>query len=686
MPKYTRSKTGNLRPQKRKPESSTTTDDSDSSDDSGSEHQMPKARKSTAQPPKKRAKNNAAVPTVAQAVTRKKKGKLSKLPEMPLDILRDIFALLPPEDLVRLARATKALRQVLISREFDGIWRESFDHVPESPPRPPDVSYIGWAHIVYGGSFCHCCGKNSTSKIIFEFRKRMCSECAKALLVRLDQIQSPSRFHKRFTPELVRVYDIVPCAQSTVHGGHEVCERRTLSAVLNRLAEGTKNVADADESVFNAQLESLVQAEEQALEVYNEHAYQCGRWQDRLCQEMKDERKCIAYERRANIMARFLAMGYTKEDWGSTKLYSHKEVTVSRPLTEKVWTRILPILQPIIQEARDRNLGKERAVRRSSRYAVATALYPGVLAPLVHPMEFSLMPTASQCVKIKSISDFLDADIPEVDNAWRAELKKMFQTTVERVREDILVEKKTLAALLSRSDNLPEGVKIPAFDTGIGALDLARCVFQVEKNRYSKTKETHFGADVLSHTSRSGVFQDTNFQAAKLSDVILSARGSEIVQELLTLLGLPETTTALQLDDLTAHRRSVCTECSPSAHHQHGVTLHGLKALAWRAMVDHMLQKHSNSRFLDTFRSLTESELADVLPQEMGLRAGKRQWGCCHCPMDEKGPYWMCEEEASEHLKLKHKIAEPVENTDMFLDPDRSKVGAPCAIFVIPKV
>ncbi|KAI0315508.1 hypothetical protein OF83DRAFT_1084918 [Amylostereum chailletii] len=636
MAASTRSKTGKLpRTSKRKP--TTASNDSDS-DDSGSERATQKVTKGRAQPPKKRVKTNNAAPTATgsstQDTTRRKKGKLSNLPGMPLDILRDIFAFLPPEDLVRISRVTKEFRQVLLSKAFDGLWRESFENVRDSPPRPSDVSHRVWANIVYGGPFCHCCGRYTPAKITFEFRKRMCSDCVKTQLERTSLIDYPERF-RSYTGKLVDVHSVVPVIKSPWHNGQMVCEGSVIEAVFDRLLAQSEDVAKAD---LKAKVTSLVDVEKKAMDVYNEHVKKCNEWQDRLLQEIKDERQSIADERQADILDRFIEMGYTEAEWDESRLYSHKEVN------------------PTLQETREKLLRKEHEARREKRQSVAAKMYPGLLASLVHPTEFPLMPTWDQCLTIKFVTDFLDVDA-EVDDEWRAKAKKMFEATVELVREDILAQKKQLVVLLPRPDGLSsEDAEVSTSilnATGVETLALARSVFRVVYHLDGHLfVDPYFGADVLSHASRGSLFR-----IPRHSEVVFYPRASESALAILRLLGLPETTTALHLDSMPV--RFVCNKCSPSIECEYpsGRHIHGLDARTWRNMVFvhlpviHVTRRHSGP--VDIFRLLTEDELADILPRELGLGATKRHWCCCHCPMDEEGPYWMCKPEVLEHLKLK---------------------------------
>ncbi|KAI0029158.1 hypothetical protein K488DRAFT_12223, partial [Vararia minispora EC-137] len=79
---------------------------------------------------------------------RRKKGSLSVLPTLPLDILFEIFMRLGPADLLHLARTNKAFRNVLMSRQSAFVWKAVLDAVGDKyPPRPPEMSEPVWVNL-----------------------------------------------------------------------------------------------------------------------------------------------------------------------------------------------------------------------------------------------------------------------------------------------------------------------------------------------------------------------------------------------------------------------------------------------------------------------------------------------------------------------------------------------------------
>jgi hypothetical protein len=120
---------------------------------------------------KKRARTTKVAAKDKEAQKRRKKGKLSMLPEMPVDILYEvctptlcstpsltrsdsqIFSLVHPKDLLHISWTAKILNKFLTSKSSRHIWQTSFKTVPEKeqpPPCPSEMTEMAFANLVYG--------------------------------------------------------------------------------------------------------------------------------------------------------------------------------------------------------------------------------------------------------------------------------------------------------------------------------------------------------------------------------------------------------------------------------------------------------------------------------------------------------------------------------------------------------
>ncbi|KJA22478.1 hypothetical protein HYPSUDRAFT_139140 [Hypholoma sublateritium FD-334 SS-4] len=83
---------------------------------------------------------------------KRKRGILRQLMEMPIDILFEIFGHLKPLDLVHMARTTKELRALLMSRSSISVWRTARSSIPGLPDCPNDLSEPRYATLAFGKS------------------------------------------------------------------------------------------------------------------------------------------------------------------------------------------------------------------------------------------------------------------------------------------------------------------------------------------------------------------------------------------------------------------------------------------------------------------------------------------------------------------------------------------------------
>ncbi|KAI9062769.1 hypothetical protein FKP32DRAFT_831400 [Trametes sanguinea] len=145
-------------------------------------------------PPRKKARTTKGEPSQTQAaetskrrqngarptgrVVRGRRGSLKDLPEMPIDVLNEIFSYLHPQDLLSLSQTSKVLRNFLLNPCSLRIWRDARERAEESPPLPPFLSEPAYPHLLYS-PYCHGCGKAIVRTVIWIWFKRYCKKCLK---------------------------------------------------------------------------------------------------------------------------------------------------------------------------------------------------------------------------------------------------------------------------------------------------------------------------------------------------------------------------------------------------------------------------------------------------------------------------------------------------------------------------
>ena len=143
---------------------------------------------------------------------KRKHGKLAVLMDLPIDVLYEacrsppptpfrltflvqIFGHLRPFDLLRIARATKEFRRLLMKKSSRSVWKKTLESVAGLPPPPAGMSEPQWVNLVFDphchvsrqinhciksnhvhGQFCFTTGVRNVE---WQFRMRICSKCAK---------------------------------------------------------------------------------------------------------------------------------------------------------------------------------------------------------------------------------------------------------------------------------------------------------------------------------------------------------------------------------------------------------------------------------------------------------------------------------------------------------------------------
>ncbi|KIK57099.1 hypothetical protein GYMLUDRAFT_773837 [Collybiopsis luxurians FD-317 M1] len=84
---------------------------------------------------------------------RKVRGKFALLERLtqgvPLDVVFEIFCYLDPGDLLRLARTSKELRNLLMSKTSITIWHSSRENLPGLPPPSKDLNEPQYAQLLF---------------------------------------------------------------------------------------------------------------------------------------------------------------------------------------------------------------------------------------------------------------------------------------------------------------------------------------------------------------------------------------------------------------------------------------------------------------------------------------------------------------------------------------------------------
>ncbi|KAK0211103.1 hypothetical protein DFS33DRAFT_1297368 [Desarmillaria ectypa] len=361
----------------------------------------------------------------------RERGKLKQIPEMPIDILFEVFSHLDALDIMRLSRTTKTLRRLLMHQSAILIWKAALSR-DTLPPKPADLNEPQYVNLAFS-EHCHDCLASGKHIILWTFRTRLCPNC-------LTKDFVYSNVLGQFGPS-------VPLQHLSLSPGILRNDRTNYIYIFNR--EEVRALARDPELdtplggmpvLFGAgsehQVDEVVQQRVKANEPTRQFAEQCRNAEALRAENIRLAEEAARAKRTQQIFKRLYDLGYKDEvayleDDGKilsnhTFLKSHKE------LTERAWGSMLPTLLNLLEDARGKVLKKKRKAIFKTRLSIVSELVKAHAAE--NPDKIT--PSAADiCVipKIKAIlennnvetykteEDFanLKAELPKISREWR---------------------------------------------------------------------------------------------------------------------------------------------------------------------------------------------------------------------------------------------------------------------------
>ncbi|KAH8116086.1 hypothetical protein DFH11DRAFT_1584081 [Phellopilus nigrolimitatus] len=126
---------------------------------------------------RRRTHNKTNVGRLEPLGRRRLAGRLSSMMSIPVDVFCEIAHYLSPRDILNMARSSKSLRMLLMSKSSMHIWRAA-ENAIGLPERPSDLSSPQYATLVFD-KYCMDCGSAGARASSFwsVLRLRLCTEC-----------------------------------------------------------------------------------------------------------------------------------------------------------------------------------------------------------------------------------------------------------------------------------------------------------------------------------------------------------------------------------------------------------------------------------------------------------------------------------------------------------------------------
>ncbi|KAK0205978.1 hypothetical protein DFS33DRAFT_546965 [Desarmillaria ectypa] len=275
---------------------------------------------------------------------RRLKGRLQRISDIPLDILLEIFSHLDPHDLLHLCRTSKPLRAILLDRSTLSVWKRARRNLENLPDIIDDLSEPRYASLLFDKHCQLCLASARLSYVQWSARTRCCNDCLKNIDI--------------FTPiiphELIKVKSIIPSYFSGVDSRdyYHVPSMAALTQEVKKLPDEGNTFEDWYEDK-RASLNAIEQLGEQ-----------CETWLAVRSWAHQVELGRIRQKRVDDVIAKLKELGweFLIDRIPRKKIASHRLVAYSRPLTDRSWRNMEPVMVEFMKELQMRNRRNDAAM------------------------------------------------------------------------------------------------------------------------------------------------------------------------------------------------------------------------------------------------------------------------------------------------------------------------------------
>ncbi|PCH43558.1 hypothetical protein WOLCODRAFT_122186, partial [Wolfiporia cocos MD-104 SS10] len=361
-----------------------------------------------------------------------KRGGLQNIPDMPLDILLEIFSCLEPKDLLNLARTSKSLRQLLMTRETISVWRAARANMGKLPDCPSFLSEPAYANLAFF-PHCHRCLKSNVRTVIWEFCARYCSECKLEMFCRWsDRTRIPG----------ISMFEALNHIETRDRGYPRAFHR----SEYERVKQTWESLPDQEAKAH------FEREQKERVQQTNEFSRLCRDWENSLAGERAVELEEIRRTRLRHIVSKLEEMGWGEEldkmkASGYTSLATNRHVCVPRPLTERVWKKIRDDVVEHMKVVQERRIKEERRntlvirllwlsealedVLSDVRATAATQMEPCISDYAFMPEIRSIIESPNEREVTQETFNALQDSLPYLVMSWQADLKSQFVDLVK---------------------------------------------------------------------------------------------------------------------------------------------------------------------------------------------------------------------------------------------------------------
>ncbi|KAK0220586.1 hypothetical protein IW262DRAFT_1317289 [Armillaria fumosa] len=607
------------------------------------------------------------------APRRTRVGKLQGILSMPVEMWLEILSFLSPQDVLQLARSSKDLRSIFMSRSSIAIWKAARRTV-ECPSPITGFSEPAWANLMFMNT-CNFCWKSVVRQIDFVFRTRICSKCVSKHVVSQPEVDANE-------DQLTLITTLLPTKMLSI--------QRRGCLPLRYLRDEFEAVAAQFLFLPQEMKEGYCQERQRYIEEVTSFVSIGKAW----CLKMENERlaelRQVKADRATAIQGKLKALGYGKAfDYPGFIFSFHRHPLVRQPraLTLQGWSRISDTLIRLAKDTSEKQIHQERLsqVRQRiliSRECARQGYYRSAKSAFEHASVVNSRLTLASSVfetffprgsphstTIPSPMDFCTyhlvkntIDLPDdatVDDQSFVPLLGLFhQQWMERTHNELI-----RIVTDSTDSNILQSI-----EQKTALLQLARNVLVC---KVCEAREL-FYPEVLAHdccTRLSSyppqiVFSDLERRCAWNSDCLSRhERLTDFMTTLTRAVGLDaETATVRNIDTLEHYY--LCFICQRA-----NLGSGGFKNIyGWRSFIRHM----DSHYYADVGNLPSYPEDFEILPSKSvesdtsnGVQLDQFRWRCVHCRVLLEPVSF---ETIRDHLLLRHSVLEPVSVVDYYED------------------
>ncbi|KAI9566202.1 hypothetical protein HD554DRAFT_2315645 [Boletus coccyginus] len=333
---------------------------------------------------------------------KKRRGKPGELCQLNLDVLFLLAAYVHLLDLLNLARTCKSLRELLMDKASEFVWKTARRQVQGLPDCPADMIEPEYANLLFYAR-CHGCGKYA-KKVLWNLRRRYCPGC------RDERLRSVSS-----------CVDIIP---------------------LNFPVENLTMRHKKGKWVDKEQVDSFIQEYDHSsdknqfrIDKYiqyfriNRHASECEDWEKKIASHHRLDLEIRRIEREDSILEHLEEHGYEPEityfgmDVIQESCPSKSFFKTSKPFADKEWAQMWPDWLEAMNNLRSQRM--DESVYQPRRNLLMTEYNNYVMSPSSNTPSFDLLPHLMELSCFPPFRDIIKA--PEGTRVHKKPFKSAFR-------------------------------------------------------------------------------------------------------------------------------------------------------------------------------------------------------------------------------------------------------------------